>query len=223
MKLYQNALKLHAEGPAFYAEAEAAYDTLFQSEIFAYPDADVDPQDLDINEADNLAPTADVAGQPAGVGGNVPSTLPQILYLSYKNRGQLWLDYVKQAAQGKPNAPEENLRDVIATHILAKDGRRPLDLFSKALSKDDTDLELWRQTARVGDLHGSKRVARFCLEAVLDENVLKPDISSLCLDKNFAHEKLQDLIRALRDDVSLRHAPSLSLKEKRMLNSSRGI
>ncbi|KAI5284966.1 Histone transcription regulator 3, partial [Ascosphaera atra] len=28
LKLYQNALKLHSQGPAFYKEAEAAYDAL---------------------------------------------------------------------------------------------------------------------------------------------------------------------------------------------------
>ena len=39
LKLYQNALKLHSQGPAFYAYAREAYTTLFKSEIFRYPES----------------------------------------------------------------------------------------------------------------------------------------------------------------------------------------
>ena len=39
MKLFQTALKLHAQGPRFFDEAADAYDALFESEIFKYPES----------------------------------------------------------------------------------------------------------------------------------------------------------------------------------------
>ncbi|KAI5277809.1 Histone transcription regulator 3, partial [Ascosphaera aggregata] len=34
LKLYQNALRLHSQGPRYYREADEAYEALFRSEIF---------------------------------------------------------------------------------------------------------------------------------------------------------------------------------------------
>lgn len=39
LKLYQNALKLHSQGYRTYDAAREAYDELFRSEIFSYPEA----------------------------------------------------------------------------------------------------------------------------------------------------------------------------------------
>src|SRR5437588_11793468 len=59
-KLYQNALRLHSQGPQYRTEASDAYRELFQSEVFKYPEVvsefardelDTVPDSSIINEA----------------------------------------------------------------------------------------------------------------------------------------------------------------------------
>ena len=79
-----------------------------------------------------------------------------------------------------------------------------LDLFTEALDRDDTDLELWRQVSRLSGFLGSKRIERFCLEAVLDDVGGRPDAwrEPLGLEESFATDQLKDLVQCLSDHVS---------------------
>ena len=211
LKLYQNALKLHSQGSDYYDEAEIAYSALFQSEIFTYLESLSESRRLQIygfpdvvdNGHENTATGASVSSA-VGVDG-APSTLPQILYLSYKNHGQFILDRLKnqilQSQQLYDSRGSHNLEDL--KHI-EKTVSSSLDFFTEALDRDDTDLDLWRQISKLGGFLGSKRIERFCLEAVLDGNRSIPDgwEEPLGLEESFTIEQLKDLIHDLRDHVS---------------------
>lgn len=212
MKLYQTALKLHSQGAVFYGQAAEAYDALFRSEIFTYPESlseskryelfgDIFVDDVDL---ENEAPIGSAAVQTAATDG-APSTLPQILYLSYKNHGQFLLDCLKSKAS------------TAADHLQSSDSCVPfkatftgstasasLVLFSEALERDDTDVELWRRISRISDSLGSKRIARFCLETVLDTDESGNDAwpEPLSLEESFAKDDLKDLIRRIEHSLS---------------------
>ena len=229
MKLYQNALKLHSQGPDYYDEAEIAYHALFQSEVFTYLESLSESRRLQIygaseiveNGLENTSISASVP--PTGGIDGAPSTLPQILYLSYKNHGQFLLDRLKnqilrsQQVHGSsgPRRPED-------AREIAKVVFSSLEFFTEALDRDDTDLELWRQMSKLGSFLGSRRIERFCLEAVLDGGKSSPDEweESLGLEESFATEKLKDLIRDLRDRVS---EAQLSVKAKKSTSISESL
>lgn len=93
--------------------------------------------------------------------------------------------------------------------------------FTEALERDDTDLELWRRTSRICGLLGSRRVARFCLEAVLDGDGGGADdiMDNPGLEEAFASHELRELLVALSDEIS-QLQPPLSRLGKRGLPTS---
>lgn len=209
LKLYQNALKLHSQGPDFYSEAEDAYNELFRSEIFTYPESLSEAQrvetygaieELEENSEDDFLPanTTTVAGVDVA-----PSSLPQILYLAYKNHGQFQLDRLKARLSGIEQELRLDDKSPFTDRILGT-AAFSLQLFAEALERDDTDLELWRQVARIAGLLGSRRIARFCLESVkdTDQDDSDPWTEPLGLEESFASEQLKPLLRSLNDQLS---------------------
>ena len=201
MKLYQNALKLHSRGPAFYAEAEKAYKEIFRSEIFTYLESLSETQWLEKygeaaapEEAVEADLTAELPALTAGGDGG-PSTLPHILYLAYKNYGQFRLDCIKQQLDDLETSlrPEPLSKGRPSIESTASAGL--LDL-AEALDRDEGDLELWRKVARVGEFLGSRRIARYCLETVLDTGGVDPatEIEPLSIEEILANEQIQPLL-----------------------------
>jgi len=216
--LYQTALKLHSQGPPYYDQAEQAYLVLFNSEIFKYPESLSESKHLerygqaqDAEELDHEDTVHDLTAGTTTADGT-PSTLPQILYLTYKNYGQFKLDYLKHQIETVKSLPKEDLIDKVAAILL---------LFAEALERDDTDAVTWRHTSRIGGLLGSTRIARFCLEAVLDANETDIDdaMERSGLEEAFAVEELKELLGTLTDELSQSQQP-LSLLLKRTLPSS---
>ena len=202
MKLYQNALKLHSQGPHFFSEAEQAYEALFDSEIFSYPESqslakrlalkdNADESDYDDYEIGQAAP-------PVGSNDAAPNSLPQILYLSYKNHGQFLLDRLIYRV-AVPN--EEDARILHGGKEARSAASESLELFAEALDRDETDFDLWRRTSRISGYLGSQRLTRFSLEAVLDSKS-RVDGESDGLDEVFAREELTELVTTLQDELS---------------------
>jgi len=222
LKLYQTALKLHSQGPEFFDEAEAAYEELFRSEIFTYPESLSESQwiaqhgdgdTFDDENDDAFAPEASTATD------GTPSTLPQILYLAYKNHGQFRLDRLKDRLARLE-------RDIISDPKLQSKGPSEaitgLKDLVEALDRDETDLELWRTVSRVSEFLGSRRIARFCVEAVLDTD--DGDVAQtepLGLEESFAIEQLAHLLRSIQDDISESQSRTLSGEQTHLINALR--
>jgi len=214
LKLYQNALKYHAEGPVSFGKAEEAYRQLFESEIFKYPESQPELRRAELydplTETDDLWEDAG-AGAVVTTGGldTGPSTLPQILYLSYKNYAQFRLEHLTARSS---NA------NVTISGILPR-ATAALEHFVKALDKDDTDLDLWRRTAAVGRMLDSRRIARFCLEAILesDDEGLSGVLSLPGLEEGLAAEQLHEMVGQLDDQLSVLQSP-LSVSKRRVLS-----
>lgn len=224
--MYQSALKLHSQGPKCYDDAEIAYNELFRSEIFTWEESlseaqrierynDVDSSDDGIE--DILTP---VFALPAtGIDGS-HSSLPQILYLAYKNHGQFLLDRLKHQLSRIES-------EILASNPPVSAGEtkttmsRSLKLFVEALDRDDTDLELWRLVSRIGSSLDSRRIARFCLEAVLDsdEDEFSAWTEPLGLEEGFATEQLKPLLKSL-DDQLTQSQVSPALEKRRSLIAS---
>ena len=216
-------MKLHSQGPGFYGQAAEAYDALFRSEIFTYPESLSESKrhelfgDLFIDDdLENNATTTSTVVPTAGTDG-APSTLPQILYLSYKNHGQFLLDCLKSRASTVAGTLTRNDSQVSfnATPI-ASTASASLVLFSEALEKDDTDVELWRRISRISDSLGSRRTARFCLETVLDTDESGPDAwpEPLSLEEAFARDDLKNLIRRIEGSLSEPQVPAPQTSRK---------
>ncbi|KAK5129708.1 hypothetical protein LTR08_002952 [Meristemomyces frigidus] len=224
LKLYQTALKYHSEGPASLDKAAEAYHQLFESEIFRYPESQselrrielygplvtVDDEDgalldgYEVPSGDNaVAATADLE-----LG---PSSLPQILHLAHKNYAQFKLEYLS----ARLDTVNSTLKHILTEAAAA------LEHFVQALDKDDSDLDLWRRTAAVGGMLESKRVARFCLEAVLegDDEGLNGVLSLPGLEEGLAGEQLRELVGKLDDRLSLLQSP-LSTAKRRVLSKA---
>ncbi|KAK3050845.1 Histone transcription regulator 3 [Extremus antarcticus] len=212
LKLYQTALKYHAEGPDFYDQAAEAYQELFQSDIFKYPESQTELRRIElygpVTETEDLWQDDFPPGAVVATGGfdAGPSTLPQILHLSHKNYAQFKLEYLTSRL---------DMLHVSLNQILS-DATAALDHFSEALDKDDGDLDLWRRTASVGEMLDSRRVARYCLEAVLDgdEDALGNVLSLPGLDEGLAGEQLRRLTGQLEDELSVLQSPQLRGKRK---------
>ena len=98
LKTYHHALKLHSQGPDSYDEAEAAYKELFKSEIFHYPEGSSPAKQLELygdDQSSEEEEQSSLTPDPSARNDGTPSSLPQILYLSYKNHAQLILDIVQ--------------------------------------------------------------------------------------------------------------------------------
>ncbi|ODH44848.1 hypothetical protein ACO22_00678 [Paracoccidioides brasiliensis] len=210
LKLYHNALKLHSQGPRFYDQASEAYEALFRSEIFNYPESiseykrsqleDPEPQYVSYSEEPAAGPAALDASD------TVSSALPQTIYLSHRNRGQFTLDNLRWLLRSKKeNADDSNATsvDVSAAAVSA------ITSFAEALERDDSDLELWRKSARIGDALQSHRLARFCLESVLegDDDGLDDGFEQLGLEQAFAGEDLRQVLKVLSDKLSMSQRP----------------
>ncbi|OJJ44297.1 hypothetical protein ASPZODRAFT_153767 [Penicilliopsis zonata CBS 506.65] len=218
LKLYQNALKLHSQGPEFYAQAAEAYDALLNSEIFKYPESlsefrraalhDGDGQQLARSTNDGGAVVVAVAEPLAeyDVNDSTSSTLLQTIYLSHKNYGQFLLDSLHHVLRTTPQDSEAAAGLVGKINTCSKTA---LVSFAEALEKDDTDLDLWRRSARLSSALQSYRLARYCLESVLadDENRLEVRAEQLGLDETFAQERLRGTLQSLYDKLSVSQIP----------------
>jgi hypothetical protein len=205
LKLYQAALKLHSQGPAAFAQAAEAYTNLFKSEIFRYPETITEFDRIDQNPELELIDHSFVADINLGGAGvdDAPSTLPQILYLSYKNHGQFILDCVK-GRLAHSEAVGDALLDKPSIDYQA---RAALNYFTLALVSDQSDTELWRRAARVASTLGSRSIARYCLEAAVevDDDPTVAEIDPASLEEGFAGEQLKEQLEVLGDETALSH------------------
>lgn len=214
LKLYQIALRFHSEGPESFEKAAIAYEQLFESEIFKYPESQTELQRIELYGAapeietiwDDVALGTVTAANSLDTG---PSTLPQVLHLSHKNYAQFKLD----ALEAKFDVLNVTLNQIVADALSA------LDHFVQALDKDDSDIDLWRRAASVGEILDSKRVARYCLESVLDgdDEGLIGILSLPGLEEGSAGEKLRELVGEMQDSLSLLQSP-LSTSKRRVLS-----
>ncbi|KAJ5266964.1 Tetratricopeptide-like helical [Penicillium angulare] len=204
LKLYQTALKLHSQGPEFYAQAAKAYDALLKSEIFKYPESLSDfkraiEADSQTTAIPDEGPTDTVAEFNVN---DSTSSLFQTLYLSYKNHGKYLLDSLHETIRTTPTGSE-------TAQKTAEASREALGSFANALERDDTDLNLWRQSARLGSALESYRLNRFCLESVLadDDNRLEIRSEQLGLEEIFSEERLRATLTSLFDGLSASQVP----------------
>ena len=217
MKLYQTALKYHSDGPGSYAKASETYKALFESEIFHYPESQSELRRIDLYgplpETDDilLDEQDDALFELPTASDNAPSTLPQILHLSHKNYGDFLLAQLQAGLSRKTNA--EGDLTVKQTSLAASSA---LDHFVEALDKDDTDLDLWRRASALGELLGSQRIARFCLEALFDddEEALISTMALPGLAESTAGQQLFEIVTALHDSLSLLQAPLSGLRRR---------
>ncbi|RYP58175.1 hypothetical protein DL769_009065 [Monosporascus sp. CRB-8-3] len=208
LKRFQTALKFHAQGPSHYAEAVEAYGSLFQSDIFRYPESttDFDRAERQFEQHPHLpievflAQSLDAA--PADVDGS-DSSLPQTLYLAYKNHAQFILDCIRHQAKTRG----EDALALFGNKELLDQARKALEEFSAALDHDPSDAELWRRAARVAAFLHSARTSRYCLEAAieLDDDPAVDEVLPPSLAEGFAGEQLKSQLDVLSDDLSLSH------------------
>ncbi|OOQ82927.1 Histone transcription regulator 3 like protein [Penicillium brasilianum] len=211
LKLYHTALKLHSQGPEYYSQAAEAYDSLLNSEIFKYPESLSDFKRPDLADAQTAAAVAhDAAAAADAVAefnvNDSTSSLFQTLYLSYKNHGKYLLDSLHETLR---NTPQDTDKSQDAARRTAKAMKDAVQSFAEALERDDTDLNLWRQSARLGSALQSYRLNRFCLESVLadDDNRLEVRSTQLGLEEAFSEERLRSTLRSLFDGLSASQIP----------------
>ncbi|KAF1932547.1 uncharacterized protein M421DRAFT_243911 [Didymella exigua CBS 183.55] len=218
LRLYQTALKLHSEGPPSFLKTAAAYKELFDSDIFKYNESLSEYKRHDVF-GDSLVFESiledDFEAGPAqlvGAADSAPNTLPQILHLSYKNHGQFLLELMQHwVAQHGPIAGVDGGNNL----------RAALGYFAEALDKEDTDLDLWLRAASVAAMLGSRRLARFCLEAVMDGNdeLWESLLRLPGLEEGLAGQQLRQLVGKLQDNVSLMQPPLSMMKPKTLSKS----
>ncbi|KAI8937267.1 hypothetical protein NX059_006475 [Plenodomus lindquistii] len=215
LKLYAAALKSHSEGPQSFAQTAAAYKALFESEIFKYTESLSEYQRHEVFGEelvfDSILEDDFEAGpvQSTGAADSAPNTLPQILHLSYKNHGQFLLESMQYWITQHGNASQAEVWN---------NTRSVLNYFAEALDKEDTDLDLWMRAASISAMLGSKRLTRYCLEAVLDGNDEQWEsvLQLPGLEMGFAGQQLRDLVDKLEDNVSLMQAPLSTMKRKKL-------
>ncbi|KAK2061953.1 hypothetical protein LY76DRAFT_537863 [Colletotrichum caudatum] len=205
LKRFQNALKLHAQGPRFFDEAADAYDDLFKSEIFKYPEAVTEYERAE-RQPEHLitdpALASDLDLQVAEVD-TVGGSLPQAFFLAHKNRGQFLLDRTRHAARSAGgNAPAYFEKDEALHNMYSA-----LTDFNAALDRDPSDAELWRRTARVAASLKSTRINRYCLEAAieLDDDPTVLEVEPPSLAEGFAGQQLKEQLQVLADEIALSH------------------
>ncbi|KAH0832570.1 hypothetical protein AYO21_06036 [Fonsecaea monophora] len=213
-KLYQNALKLHSQGPDYFQEAEDAYDELLNSEVFKYPDVVSDFQHDEIDD-DTIVITAQTDSGalsllPNSAAESSASSIPQLLYLAFKNRGQFLLDVARHQVPDRRGTRSE------LCHYYATSSKESLRQFAQALERDDTDLDSWKKAARVADVLSTQRIARFCLESVLagedEDGEQTIDLSGL--DEAFAAGELEEMVNLVQDDMSRLQSSDARPKDK---------
>ena len=196
---------MHAQGPTAYPQAAEAYGILFKSEIFNYPESITEfarlEQHPEVEYADSSFPLdLELAGAGAEA---TPSTLPQILYLSFKNHGQFILDCVRSRLKQSEDDPEQ----VLGERWLDKQSKAAIENFALALARDESDTELWRRAARIGSMLGSRRIERYCLEAAVevDDDPTVAEVEPPALEEGFAGEQLKEVLSVLGDEVAASH------------------
>ncbi|KAK3061193.1 hypothetical protein LTS18_006814, partial [Coniosporium uncinatum] len=227
LKLYQTALKYHSEGPQAYGATIDAYNKLLNSEIFSYPEArseheraeqydgpeyeDFWHDGLDAGPSQLVLPTE-----------GTPSTLPQLVHLAYKNHGQFLMELLQHQIKDRLANLTEQQVSVTAKEV-ADASKIPLGCFSEALDKDEDDVDLWSRSAAVAGFAGSGRIARFCLEAVLDgdEEALKGSAPFAGLEEGLAVQQLRDLVLTIKDDLALITAPLAKPIKKKLADALR--
>lgn len=195
---------------------------MFRSEIFTYPESLSEAQrieqygDEEDSEEDFDDALATTLPAPAIGTDGAPSSLPQILYLAYKNHGQFLLDRLKDSlSRLEGEIRSDDLHP--SPKDVSKAASSSLRLFAEALDRDDTDLELWRRTSRIGGYLGSRRIARFCLEAVLDTDESGPE--PVGLEECFATERLKPLLASLEDRLSQSQLLTPASNQKALINT----
>jgi hypothetical protein len=126
-----------------------------------------------------------------------------VLYLSFKNHGQFILDCVKSRLQHHDLPSDQQLDEA----DLRYQGLAALDNFTLALARDESDTELWRRTARIAAMLGSKRISRYCLEAAVevDDDPTVAEVDPASLEEGFAGEQLKERLEVISDEVALSH------------------
>lgn len=212
-KLYQNALRLHSQGPAYYDEAREAYEELFSSDIFKYPEA---VSDFDHDQHDETPVTTalpvEMTGLSltlAGVSDNANS-LPHLMYLAYKSRAQFEIDsthhYLVEASLSERS-------EIIKSY--ARCCKQSLTDSAIALERDDTDLDLWKRSAKVSDVLQTVRIVRFCWESVLaGDDVDETSIDLSGLDEAYAKGEIQSVVDLLEDTLAARRADNQQPRQK---------
>ncbi|THY10428.1 hypothetical protein D6D01_09275 [Aureobasidium pullulans] len=214
LKLYQTALKFHSDGPPSYTQAAEAYSALFESDIFKYPESQQELKRLELYgpqpETDDYYSHHEVHVVPTGE--NAPSTLPQIIHLAYKNHGQFLLESLQHKLRHSTEDVQVNTKHIVKASAAA------LECFVEAIDKDDSDLDLWRRSAAVGEMLGSHRIARFCLEAVLDDDSQGLDsvLSIPGITETLAGQQLRELVTKLEDELSVLQAPLSTMKRRQL-------
>ena len=208
LKRFQTALKFHAQGPSHYEEAAEAYESLFNSDVFRYPESATDFEraerqsdhhhphfPVDLSFAQSLdSDQADIDG--------TASSLPQTLYLAYKNHAQFILDRIRHQTKRRGRGAALFHDQAVLTQA-----RKALAEFGIALDHDPSDAELWRRAARIAAFLKSVRTSRYCLEAAieLDDDPAVDDVEPPSLAEGFAGEQLKAQLKVLSDDLSLSH------------------
>jgi len=210
LKIYQTALKFHAQGPDSLREAGEAYKSLFESEIFKYAESQSEYNRVEAYEdalrlgiSLPLVVETTSAQQTTGGTENGPNVLPQILHLSYKNRGEYHLDNLNQSLKVHGGTHLDDAHDTGKQVRRAVKGA--LDDFSEALDKDEDDANLWRRAAKVSSTLNSKRSARYCLEAALEGDAEGTDdiLGFPNIEANVTKQELLSLETVIQDDLAL--------------------
>ncbi|RMZ78245.1 hypothetical protein DV737_g3978, partial [Chaetothyriales sp. CBS 132003] len=212
-RIYQNALKLHSQGPSSYGEAARAYDALFKSEVFKYPEA-VSEFAHDQMDDDGASGAAHPESGPVAIlsstaADSSATSIPQIIYLSHKNRGEFTLE---KAHSDRPSALDEPRQ---RRRFYEQACQSALKDFAESLERDDTDIDLWKKAARVAEVLQSERIARFCYESALagDDDGSEQVIDLSGLDEAFSAGELDKIQHLLQDDLSLARSGSLKPRE----------
>ncbi|KAI1989642.1 Histone transcription regulator 3 [Ophidiomyces ophidiicola] len=203
LKLYQTALRLHSQGPDHYHQAREAYEALFKSDIFNYPEAvsEYKRDQLLYIEHESFDYYEDIAeGDISDPINTTSSALPQTIFLSYRNHAQFILDDLQNSLRDANKHDYKRLSNRI---------KEALEGFAEALERDDTDMDLWRKSSRVGDALNSRRISRFCLESVLecDDYGIDERFGQLGLEQIFAVRDLRRILDALQDNLSSTNLP----------------
>ncbi|CAK7274729.1 Histone transcription regulator 3 [Sporothrix epigloea] len=223
LKNYQTALRLHAQGSKSFHEAEQAYEELFKSAIFSYPEAATDYERIE-RQTDVPVTSDPVLTAPldAAVPDDSTTTgsLAQAYYISHKNYGQFLLDKMRHKARiwrAKGNQSDAIFEET----AIRDDARKALDQFDAALDRDPSDAELWRRTSRVAAFLQSARIERYCLEAAieLDDDPTVVEVLPPSLAEGFAGEQLRNHLQNHSDGMSLSH-PSMAPFLKREIAPS---
>jgi hypothetical protein len=214
-KLYNAALRLHSQGPDFYDEAFHAYAELIRSDIFKDPEFvsgyaqdqldDHDSGDVSLPSSED----ATLALLPTNAADPSANSIPQLMFLAYKNRGQFVLEYSRREVL------RNSVEKAEVPFFWSGACRKALKDFAEALERDDSDLDLWKKASKVAEVFSSQRIVRFCLESVLagDDDASGEPIDLSGLDEAFAAGELNNVITLLGDDLSVSQTHEVQPKQ----------